>query len=108
MEAGKLDRRITIQRATVTRNAMNEEVETFAPLLTVWASARAVSDGERMQAGELTATRMMRFQIRWREDLRDIGAEEEVVFESRRFVIRAVKELGRREGIEITAEARAE
>lgn len=109
MEPSKLDRRITIQRKTVVQNGLGEDVETWTDMATVSASKRDVSDGERVAAAEVSATITTRFQIRWSRNVQDINpGGHRVLFGERLYDISAVKEIGRREGIEITAAARAE
>lgn len=109
MQSPKLDRKITLQRATFTQNDFGEQIATgWADLATVWGSKKDVSDGERLQAGELTADRVTRFQIRYDSAWSDLSPVDRLSFESRTYEIQAVKEIGRREGIEITAAARAE
>lgn len=108
MEAGKLDRRLTLLERALTTNAANEEVETFTSVGTVWASKRDVSDRERIENEELGATITTRFQVR-HSDLTDgIRPTWRVTCEGRTYDVRAVKEIDRRVGWEISAEARAE
>lgn len=109
MLAGRLDRRITIQHKTVAQNELGEEVETWADHATVWASKFDVSDGEKVAAAEVSATITTRFQIRYSSDVAEINpGDDRVVFDGRTYDIWGVKEIGRREGIEITAAARAD
>ncbi len=108
MFAGKLDRRITLQRASVTTNEYGEEVPTWLTLATVWASKKDVSDGERIAAAEVAAEIGTRFQIRWDSSWSDLSPLDRVVYDGRTYNISAVKEIGRREGLEISAAARAE
>lgn len=108
MEAGSLDRKITLQRATETRDEFNEPVRTWATLATVSASMQPVRDAERVQAQQVGATITTRFQIRWRQSLRDLDPRDRLLFEGRTYEIASVKEIGRREGLEITAAAQAE
>lgn len=106
MEAGKLDRRISIERATETTDAVGGVVQSWLPVWSgISASATPISDGERWRAGEVAAHVDMRFQIRW-----GFGAEvtDRIVYDGRIYEIEGVKEIGRREGQEITAAARAE
>jgi SPP1 family predicted phage head-tail adaptor len=105
MNAGDLDRRVTLERATVTLDAFGGETQTWATLAEVWAQAMPVSDGEKWRAAEVAATISTRFRIRWRADLR-VG--DRLIYDGRVFDIIGVKEIGRREGLEITASARAE
>lgn len=111
MFAGKLDRRITVRRATITQDSgSGENVETWADLATVWAQYTPVSDGEKVQAGEVAATLMARFVIRYDSAWSDVDAKDQLVFESRTFDIIGAKEMAgtRRAFIEITASARAD
>jgi len=108
MDAGALDRRITIQTYAITRNADNEPVEGFTDLATVWASVNYVSDAERVRAAEVGASISVRFQIRYSATVAGIDAKDRVVFEGKTFDISGVKEIGRREGLEISAAAAAD
>lgn len=108
MNAGKLDRRITIERATTTTNAFGEAVKTWAPLATVWAHVIDVSDGEVWRAAEVQATITTRFQIRWSPASSTITPLDRVIYQGRTYDINRVKELQRRRGLEITASARGE
>lgn len=105
MDAGKLDRRITVERATTTTNAFGEEIPTWAPLGTVWASVEWVKDGERLRAAEVAASVEVRFQIRWGLG---VTVEDRVIYDGHVLEVSGVKELGRRVGQEISASARAE
>lgn len=108
MDAGRLDRRITLKRATSTANAFNEAVETWSSLATVWASVVPISDSERMRAGETLAAKKSRFTIRWSSTVADVDPRDRLTFDGRDYDINGVKEVGRREYLEITATARAE
>ena len=108
MHSPKLDRKITLQRATTTTNEYGEEVQTWGTLATVWASKKDVSDGERIAAAAASAEIGTRFQIRWDSSWSDLSPLDRVVYDGRTYNISAVKEIGRREGLEISAAARAE
>lgn len=108
MKAGQLDRRITVLRATNARNSFNEEIATWNPVATVWAAAVPISDGERLRAGETLATSKYRFTVRHSAFAGSIDPRDRLTFQGRTFDVNGVKELGRREGYEITATARAE
>lgn len=108
ISAGRLDRRIVIERATYTQNAMGEQVPTWAPLATVWAEATPLSDGERIRAAEVSAEISMRFVIRWSPLVEDVNPKDRVSYDGRIWNLWGVKEIGRREGLELTAGARAE
>lgn len=111
MEAGKLDRRITIQRATISQNDLGEEVEVWADLATVWAAAKPVSDGERrerMVSGEVSASAETRFTIRWSSTVEGVNPKDRISYDGIVWDIWSAKEIGRRVGIEITAAARSD
>lgn len=105
IQAGNLDRRITVERFTATEDALGGQVKTWVPLATVWGQARPVSDGERFRAGEMAAEIDTRFTIRWGLG---VGPKDRIVYGGRVYEIRGVKEIGRREGQEISAAARAD
>lgn len=108
MQAGKLDRRITIQRVTTTRDEFNAPVEAWTDLTTVWASYEPVKDGERYRAGERAAEISARFQIRYSPTVADVTPTDRLVFDRRTYAITHVKEIGRREGLELTAIGRGD
>lgn len=108
LAAGKMDRRITIQRATITRDEYNAEVPGWADLATVWASYEPIKDGERFRAGERAAELSARFHIRYSSQVSGVTAKDRLTFEGRTFEIEHVKEIGRREGLELTTVGRAD
>ncbi len=108
MRAGDLDRKITLQRATVAPNEFNESVETWADLARVSAKYTPVADGERFRAGERAAEVQARFLIRWSSQVASVNPKDRLVFDGRIYAITNVKEIGRREGLEITAGGRGD
>lgn len=109
MRPEQFDRTITLERATSTQDpGSGEEVPTWSTLATVQASKRDVSDSERVAAAEVSAQIATRFQVRWDSAYSDLSPKDRLIFEGRTYDIAAVKELGRREGLEISAAARAE
>lgn len=109
MQAGKLDRRVTLVERVLTKAAFNEDVQTWpGPGRDVWASYEPIKDAERLRSAEVAASITARFQIRWSEAVSAVDPTWRLTFDGRAFDITAVKEIGRREGLEITAAARAE
>lgn len=108
MQAGKLDRRLTLRRKTTTTDEFGAEIATWADVATVWASKQDVSDGERVRAQQVGARITTRFQVRWGSVTKTISAEDQVVCEGVLYEVTARKEIGRREGVEITATAQAD
>ena len=108
MQAGPLDRRITIQRASISYDAFNAPVEAWAGIATVWASKEDIKDGERLRAQEVSAEITTRFRIRWSSAVSDVNPKDQIIFDGKTYDIFGVKEIGRREGLELTAAARAD
>lgn len=110
LNAGGLDRRIVLHRRgeEIGRDAFNAPIFGSDVALTVSAAFRPLSDSERMAASEVGATMTARLQIRWSADVAALSPLWWLTFDGRTFDIVGVKEIGRREGIEITAAARAE
>jgi SPP1 family predicted phage head-tail adaptor len=104
MQPGKLDRRITIQRQTVTQDSYGQDVVTWTDLATVWAEVGAVRGIERFAAMQTVAEVDTRFVIRHR----DVGPKDRISYGGRTYDIKSVIEIGRREALEIHAQARAE
>lgn len=106
--AGRLDRRITIQRFTETRDEYNEAVQLWATLATVWASYEPLSDGEAFRAGETMAEASARFVVRYSTTLADLTPKDRLTFDGGTWQVVRVKEIGRREGLEITTKSRSD
>jgi SPP1 family predicted phage head-tail adaptor len=106
--AGKMDRRITIQRVSVTQDEYNNDVEAWEDVCTVWASYEPLSDGERLRAGERAAEASARFQIRHSLQVADVSARDRLIFGGAVYQVTHVKEVGRRKGLELTVVSRAD
>jgi SPP1 family predicted phage head-tail adaptor len=103
MRAGKLDRRITLERFGMTYNEWNEPTSGWSELGTRWASKNDISDGEKLRAAQVGASVTTRFQVRYDSMTKTLTAADRLTCEGREYAIVGIKELGRREGIEITA-----
>ncbi|TDQ63574.1 SPP1 family predicted phage head-tail adaptor [Maritalea mobilis] len=109
--AGKRDRRIKIQRYTTEQNGLGEEVKNWSALATVWANVTPISDGERIEAQQVNASISTRFTILHSSTVADVNAKDRIEYpvdSGTYYDIYGVKELGRREGLEITATAPAD
>ena len=105
MRAGKLDRRIVIERAVISRDAFNAPVETWVPVATVWAQQRPNRGAERFAAQEVAGSAVMSFHLRYRKD---ITVKDRIRYQDRLWNITDVREIGRRVVTEIDCVARAE
>lgn len=90
--AGILDRRITIQRATVARNGFNEPIETWGTLATVFANKADASASESYRAQEVGAQITTRFTIRWSGTVSDVNARDRITFGARVYNITGARE----------------
>jgi len=100
MQAGRLDRRLTILRRTLSRNSYGEQIESFDPLATVWAQKLDVTGREFFAAQKTLAENTTRFRIRWRDDL---SVTDRISCGGHEYDIKQLAELGRADGLEIVA-----
>lgn len=105
--AGQLDRRITLRRKTETNTGLGM-TEAWADLGTIWASRKDVSDSEKAAAGKMQAVVVSRFIVRSSSLTRTLTPKDELIEGGLTFRITGIKELGRRDFLEITAEAGAD
>jgi SPP1 family predicted phage head-tail adaptor len=104
--SGKMNRRATLQRATVTPGPYNDPVETWSTLATVWVNRRDVSAGESYRAQEVGAEITTRFTIRWSAAVADLNPRDRLVFKGLTYNITGVRESMRNRWIEIDCVAR--
>jgi SPP1 family predicted phage head-tail adaptor len=105
MQAGRLDRRITIEQKAVTRGPSGTEKKTWTTLAKVSAEVRPKTGREVFTAGQVAGEADTLFRIRWRTN---VTVENRIVFDGRKYDITSVAEMGRRQGLEILATVRAE
>jgi SPP1 family predicted phage head-tail adaptor len=108
MTAGRLDRRLTIRRATPAANRFNEPVLIWSDLVTVWAGRRDASANESYRAQEVGAEITTRFTVRWSAAIADVNPRDRVRVDGRDYDITAVRDVDRRRWREIDAVARAD
>lgn len=109
MPAGTMDRKIRIDQAQDVRAASGEMTRTWLPLFTAWAERTPLNGSELYQAQQLAAKVDTRYRMRYRSG---VSASADFALydmsDGRTYDITAVIEIGRREGIELLATARAE
>lgn len=110
MRAGKLDRRIAIQRATVAENALGEARPTaWATIATVWANVAPAPGSERYASAERAAEGPTVFNIRWSSDVDDVNGKDRIEYpvdSGALYDIASAHKIGRRNEIEIVATSR--
>ena len=99
MQAGRLDRRIIIQQKTVTFDSFGDETESWTELSTVWANVIVKSGRESFNNDQEIAERTVIFRIRY---LSTVTERMRISYNSVFYDIESIKELGRREGMEIS------
>jgi len=103
VNAGTMDRRITIRQKTIAVNNLGEPVETLIDVATVWANKRNLTARERFTAQQILAEVDTSFKMRYRTD---VTPHTVVVCEGLTYDVQAVLEIGRREGLELQTRAR--
>lgn len=101
--AGNLDRRITIESETITRDEWGGEVLSWATLASVWAGIDYNTAGETVEAEQQTALSRINFIIRYRTDL---TSRMRVYYNFKYFTITGIKEIGRQVGNVLQCELR--
>ena len=108
MRAGRLDRRITIQNRSITQSDSGEEVVTWVDVATVWAEKIELRGDERFAAKQYIGHAIKTFKIRWSETVSELTVLHKIRFDGRDHDITDVRELNRRQGIEIDCYALGE
>jgi SPP1 family predicted phage head-tail adaptor len=111
MLAGNLDRRVRVERATETQSPIDGSV-TLAWVLDreVWGQVEPLSGRELFEAQQWVAKVDTRITIRRPPIGTTVTPDEmtRLVYDGRTYDIKHVAELGRHDGLQILAEARAE
>jgi SPP1 family predicted phage head-tail adaptor len=102
---GRMDRRITVQSFTTTQNAIGEPEKTWTALYTdISAEVAQVGGREYFSADQRVAEADCRFYIRYRGDITE---QMRIVYDGKTYDIKHIREIGRRERLEILAKAEA-
>lgn len=98
MRAGKLDKTISIDRLGRTVDDYGTETEGWTPVATVRAQLVQSSTEEFMRsAGNISETAVI-FRVRFRDDL---ATSDRVTYQGQAYDVKEIKELGRREGLDL-------
>lgn len=122
MRAGRLDRRITIQRRSTAASSSGEPVETWTTIVTRRAASMSPVRGEeRFGEPQLVAREQVEFQVRWSADVAALQPQDRVIYPALSesspedepdvrniYDVHAVHEVGRREGVRLITERRAD
>ena len=102
MRSHAMDRRIAIQQYSVTRSGSGHETKTWTTLATVWAEVRQKSGREYFGANQVVDEVDTLFIIRYRSD---VTPKMRIVYNGRNYNIRECREIGRRDALEMMAQA---
>lgn len=104
-----LDRKVQFRRQQASDDGFTSSAGVFADLGDPVPALRMdVSDAERWRAGEVAASIMTRFRVRWSTFTAGITPKDRLTFEGFEYDIVGRKEIGRRQWIEITGTARVD
>lgn len=103
MNPGGMDRRVVIENYATSTDDWGHPVRTWSTLASVWAQKKDVQAIERTEQAQIVALTYTQFRIRYRSD---VDTTMRISYGNTYFYITGVKELGRREGLEIRTELR--
>lgn len=98
MRAGKLNKIITIERATTTVDNYGTPQQTLATITTVRAQLIQSSTEEFMRSFGAASETLVAFRIRHMDGLK---VADRVTHEGSAYDLKEIKELGRRDGLEL-------
>ncbi len=118
MRAGRLDRLITIQRKASTQSDSGEPVEAWSTIANrIAASMSPVRGDERFTGEQLVGQQQVEFRIRYFAAVAELGQHDRIVYPALEsgepdlrnvYDILATHEIGRREGLQIITQRRAD
>ena len=100
--AGKRDRKIVFERATVTQDDYGEEIATWASWSGAWASVRYGTSAERREAAAEQGSQAATFRVLATAKTRAVTITDRIAFEDAAWDIEGIAPIGREE-IEFTA-----
>lgn len=92
LNPGELDRRITLQSASVSTDGFGQAVRTYSTLGLVWAKVDYLSVKEGEETERLTSVNKVRFTIRYRAD---VDATIKISWDSKTYEVEGVSLEGR-------------
>ena len=102
MNAGRLDRLITFQQNTPTRDNIGGKVDSWADFCQVWANIKNTGGVENTNAERVEAKTIIMFTIRYRTDITNALR---ISFENAYYNITNIDEVTRKQYLQVTATA---
>ena len=100
IQAGKLDRLISIEYPTYIQDSFGQPITTWNSLVTLRARIIFPTAVEQFRSGALHSERYGAFFIRYRTDVTEVMR---IVYQDLHWKITGIREMGRRRNLEITA-----
>ena len=110
MQAGRLDRRVTLRKLTEGQSASGAVTYTPEDVAIVWAQKVPERGTETFGEQQVQGWSNVVWRIRWlqEDDLQDPTVKWELLEGTRVYEILSISEIGRREGWELATRCRAE
>jgi SPP1 family predicted phage head-tail adaptor len=105
MHIGRLDRKITIEQSTPTRNSSGEAVDSWSTFATVWAQKQDLRGQEFFAARQVNSEVITKFKIR---HLSGVTRAMRVNYGGSYYRIEQIVELGRNEAMELITAAQVD
>ncbi|SCW77579.1 head-tail adaptor [Sphingobium faniae] len=102
LRSGRRDRRIIIERATITRNPYNEPFETWGEYCREYAAVFYGNGTEQREAAQTQASQVASFEVLANSKTRAISVTDRISFGGGLWDIRSVAPIGR-DGVKINA-----
>lgn len=103
MRSGDMDRRIVIQEAQFVSGPGGVTSTVWVTIATLWASMKQVSGREYLAAASIQSDRKVTFRIRWIDGITPV---HRILYRGVEHDIHEVRELGRKQGIELHTTAK--
>lgn len=109
MQAGRMDRRVKLQKMIESVGVSGAVTETPLLVATVWAQKIPENGSERFAEEQIQGWSIVTWRIRWmRDGIDDPTVKWQLLEGARVYDIMDVREIGRREGWELVTRCRAE
>lgn len=101
MRAGKMDRLITIERLTESRDSQGSVLKTWSKWRDVWAEVFPVQGNEALSFTQFKASEMIQVTSRYVDGL---DPADRISYGGKYWNIKYIRELGRERGTQVIAE----
>ena len=103
LKIGQLDRQVEIKEGTFTQDSYGELIRSVSTLATVWAKFEFKGGKAGFEADDFGGTEKAMVTIRYRTDL-ILSPKHYIEYNSKKYFIRSIQEIGRKEGLLLMVE----